>query len=184
MTCFAHLQHELTTFLFRAIIKPRKAVNLLDNTTIYEYILSRITEDLAPFGYKRSGKSTLFYRYSADGKVACGIQMQKSMCNCPDWYSFTFNLGCIALYNLNGYYKDKLTLEPLKLALQGFGLDSYRLGHICRGHDYWWEITDEILQDFSIEEYYDCFLHSDILKGARVLDEQAREKECVYSKSE
>ena len=155
----------------------------MDNTTIYEYILSRITEDLAPFGYTRSGKSTLFYRYSADGKVACGIQMQKSMCNCPDWYSFTFNLGCIALYNLNGYYKDKLTLETVKLALT-FQAGFERLGHLSRGHDYWWNITDEILSDFPTEEYYNRFLHPDIIKGAEYLNEQARKKESVYIKNE
>ena len=69
----------------------------MDMTSIYEYILSRIAEDLSQYGYKRSGKGSLFYRYSADKKVACAFEMQKSMFNLPDNYSFTFNLGCIAL---------------------------------------------------------------------------------------
>ena len=119
----------------------------MDMTSIYEYILSRIAEDLSPYGYKRSGKSSLFYRYSADKKVACAFEMQKSMFNLPDNYSFTFNLGCIALYNLNGYYKDKLTLETAKLALR-YDAGCMRLGHLSRGCDYWWNITDEILKDF------------------------------------
>ena len=155
----------------------------MDIDVIYEYILSRITEDLASYGYKRSGKSTLFYRYSADKKVGCAFEMQKSMFNSPDDYSFTFNLGCIALYNLNGYYKDKLTLETIKLALT-FQAGFQRLGHLSRGNDYWWNITDEILKDFSIEEYYNRFLHADIIKGAEYLDDQARKKESVYIKSE
>lgn len=153
----------------------------MDNTTIYEYILSRITEDLIPFGYKRSGKSALFYRYSTDKKVGCVFEMQKSMFNLPNNYSFTFNLGCIALYNINGYRKDKLTLETVKFALHPEL--SVRLGHLSKDCDYWWAITDEILQDYSIEEYYDRFLRHDIIKGANFLDEQAREKESVYSKA-
>ncbi len=154
----------------------------MGSTTIYEYILSRIAGDLAPFGYKRSGKSALFYRYSAYQKVGCVFEMQKSMFNLPNNYSFTFNLGCIALYNINGYRNDKLTLETVKFALHPEL--SVRLGHLSKGCDYWWTITDEILQDYSIEEYYDRFLHNDIIKGASFLDEQAREKEKIYSKSE
>ena len=152
----------------------------MDITVIYEYILSRIQEDLANYGYSRSGKSGLFYRYSADKKVGCAFEMQKSMFNLPDDYSFTFNLGCIALYNLNGYDKDKLTLKTVKLALT-FQAGFQRLGHLCRGNDYWWNITNEILSYFSIEEYYNRFLHADIIKGAEYLDEQARKKESVYT---
>ena len=153
----------------------------MDITAIYEYILSRIQEDLANYGYSRSGKSGLFYRYSADKKVGCAFEMQKSMFNLTDDYSFTFNLGCIALYNLNGYYKDKLTLETVKLALT-FQAGVQRLGHLSRGCDYWWNITDEILNNYSIEEYYNRFLQPDIIKGAEYLSEQARKKESVYTK--
>ena len=153
----------------------------MDINVIYEYILSRIAEDLASYGYKRSGKSTLFYRYSADKKVGCVFEMQKSMFNLPDNYSFTFNLGCIALYNINGYRKDRLTLETVKYALHPEL--SVRLGHLSRGNDYWWNITDEILSDFSIEEYYNRFLRSDIIKGAEYLDEQAEKKEVSISRT-
>ena len=157
----------------------------MDIADIYEYIFLRISEDLLPYGYKRSGKSGLFYRYSADKKVGCAIEMQKSMFNDTDNYSFTFNIGCIALYNLqlHGYCKDKLTLGSVRLAFTdqtGFT----RLGHLSRGNDYWWNITDEILSDFSIEEYYNRFLHSDIIKGAEYLDEQARKKGSIYIKDE
>ena len=152
----------------------------MDINVIYENILSRITEDLASYGYKRSGKGTLFYRYSADKKVGCAFEMQKSMFNSPDDYSFTFNLGCIALYNLNGYHKDKLTLEALKLSrlLQTGGK---RLGVLSRGSDYWWSINNKTLRKFKIEKYYNQFLQKDIIKGAEYLNEQAQIKERVYT---
>ena len=148
----------------------------MDMASIYEYVLSRIAQDLLVYGYKRSGKGTLFYKYSDDKKVACVFEMQKSMFNSSDDYSFTFNLGCIALYDLNGYFKDKLTLEAAKLALR-YDAGCMRLGHLCRGRDYWWNVTNEILNDYSPQEYYDRFLRPDIIKGAEYLNEQARKKE-------
>ena len=153
----------------------------MDITSIYEYILSRIAEDLLRYGYKRSGKSSLFYRYSADKKVGCAFEMQKSMFNSPDNYSFTFNLGCIALYNLNWYHKDNLTLETLKLSLL-IPSGGKRLGQLSRGYDYWWSIDQKTLKKCKIEKYYDQFLQPDIVKGAEYLNEQASKKESVYNK--
>lgn len=152
----------------------------MDMASIYETVLSGIAEDLLPYGFKRSGKGALFYRYSADRRVACGIEMQKSMFNSPESCSFTFNVGCIDIYGLSDYYGEKLTLGPLRLALKSLYGGGVRLGHLCRGYDYWWEITDEMMSDLSAEEYYAQFLHADILKCARYLDEQARKKERRY----
>ena len=153
----------------------------MNNIEIYDYILSRVQAELLVFGYSRSGKSGLFYRYSADKKVGCVIEMQKSAFNYPGSYSFTFNLGCIALYNLRGYNKEKLTLSTLKLALT-FQAGVERIGILCRGTDYWWDITDEIMKEYSLEEYYDRFIQDDIKKCAAHLDELAAKKEEVYSK--
>ncbi len=150
--------------------------------SVCEYILSRISEDLLSFGYKRSGKGKLFYRYSADRKIACGIEMQKKMFNSPEGYyfSFTFNISCIALYEVPDFYREKLTLAQLKSALEDLGYFSERLGHVCKGSDYWWEITDETLRYTTLEEYYNRFLHDDIIKCAHDLDEQAIKKEKKY----
>ncbi len=90
----------------------------MDSKAVYDHVLSRVEEDLKHYGYKRSGKGRLFYRYSADGKVGCVFEMQKSAYNTTDSQSFTFNVGCVALYELSGYYKAKLTAEPLKLMLK------------------------------------------------------------------
>ena len=154
----------------------------MNSTDVYDYILSRVNEDLISYGYKRSGKGKLFYRYSADRKIACGIDMQKKIFNSPEGYyfSFTFDISCIALYELPDFYGEKLTLGQLKLALEDTGFFSERLGFMCRGGDYWWEITDETLRYTTIEEYYNCFLHDDIIKCARYLDEQAHKKESKY----
>ena len=155
----------------------------MDNNEIYQYILSKVQSDLSEYGYSRSGNSMLFYRYSADKKIACCIEMQKSMFNYLGSYSFTFNLLCVALYELNGYSKDRLTISIIKKCFPNPYVTK-RIGMVCYKQDYWWNITDEILSDFSIEEYYNRFLHSDIIKGAEYLDEQARKKESIYIKDD
>lgn len=89
----------------------------MDSAVIYEAFLSKVQADLLNYGYTRSGKSTLFYRYSADKKVGCCIEMQKSMFNLPDDYSFTFNFLCVGSYELNGYHDRRLTVSALKACL-------------------------------------------------------------------
>ena len=150
----------------------------MDSKAVYDHVLSRVEEDLKHYGYKRSGKGRLFYRYSAYGKVGCVFEMQRSAYNTTDSQSFTFNVGCVALYELSGYYKAKLTAEPLKLILKSPSAE--RLGGISRGYDYWWEFSDKILESFPIEEYYDRFLHADIIKCAGYLDDLSRKKERIY----
>ena len=152
----------------------------MDSTVIYEYLLSRIQEDLANYGYSRSGKSGLFYRYSADKKVGCVIEMQKSMLNSPESYSFTFNLLCVGLYDLDDYFNDRLTISAIRTCLQNPFITE-RIGVLCRGRDYWWEITDDILSEHSMQAYYDRFILDDIQKSAVYLDEQAGKKESVYT---
>ena len=152
----------------------------MDSTVIYEYLLSRIQEDLANYGYSRSGKSGLFYRYSADKKVGCVIEMQKSMLNSPESYSFTFNLLCVGLYDLDDYFNDRLTISAIRTCLQNPFITE-RIGILCRGRDYWWEITDDILSEHSMQAYYDRFILDDIQKSAVYLDEQAEKKESVYT---
>ncbi len=151
----------------------------MEHTEIYEYILSRTEADLAAFGYKRSGKGSLFYRYSADKTVACGIEMQKSMYNYPGSYSFTFNLTCVGLCDLPGYEKKTLTLAQLKLRLRGFHAE--RIGMLFRGRDYWWNVTEETLRDCSLAEYYDKCIREDIEKSAALLLERAGKKEAACS---
>ncbi len=154
----------------------------MDSKEVYDHVLSRVEEDLKHYGYKRSGKGRLFYRYSADGKVGCAFEMQRSAYNTTDSQSFTFNIVCVALYELSGYNKTKLTAEPIKLMLKSTSAE--RLGGISRGYDYWWEFSGKILESFPIEDYYDRFLHADIVKCADYLDELSRKKERVYLRDE
>ena len=152
----------------------------MDSSVIYEYLLSRIQEDLANYGYSRSGKSGLFYRYSADKKVGCVIEMQKSMLNSPESYSFTFNLLCVGLYDLDDYFNDRLTISAIRTCLQNPFITE-RIGVLCRGRDYWWEITDDVLNEYNLKEFYDNFIQNDIRKSILYLDELAIKKSKKYS---
>ncbi len=151
----------------------------MDCTMVYEYILLRINDELTPFGYSRSGKSTLFYHYSADKKVACCIELQKSIFNSPERYSFTFNLLCVGIYDLDGYFNDKLTISAVKKCFQNPFITE-RIGILCRGKDYWWEITDDILKEYTVEKYYNRFIHNDIEKAIYHLRELSEKKEQHY----
>lgn len=107
--------------------------------------------------------------------------MQKSINNCTDYYRFTFNIGCICLYDLPGKTADILTLKTLKCAFCD-EIGGLRMGQLCKQGDYWWEITDQTLNKLSLEEYYNRFLHADIVKCAKYLDKQAHKKEGIVAK--
>lgn len=151
----------------------------MENEVIYETLLSKVQAELEPFGFKRSGKSTLFYRYSHDKKIACGLQMQKSMFNGPEELSFTFNYVCICTKDLRGYSKEHMTLKTVKAGLGDFRIFE-RIGSLCRGRDHWWRITEEILIQYSLEDYYRRFIQRDILKTAQHLDIAAEIKAKLY----
>ena len=151
----------------------------MEHTEIYDYFLSRVQADLSKYGYSRSGKGTLFYRYSADKKVACAIEMQKSAFNYPGSTSFTFNLLCVGIFELSGYSNGRLTVPAIRACLQNAFI-AKRIGSLCRGRDYWWKITDEILNMYRLEEYYDRFIQIDIKKSAEYLDELAMKKGHIY----
>ncbi len=151
----------------------------MPNSLFYEYMLSRITDQLADFGYSRSGKSALFYRYSADKTVASAIEMQRSIFNSEDSFSFTFNLLCIGLYDLEGFFNDKLTLSAIKGSLKSPFL-AERIGIICRGSDYWWTVDEEYIKKYTPEKYYDIFIREDIEKAAKHLDDLFEKKKQKY----
>ena len=152
----------------------------MENEVIYEALLSKVQAELEPFGFKRSGKSTLFYRYSHDKKIACGLQMQKSMFNGPEGLSFTFNLLCICVKELKNYSKEHMTIAAIKAGFGDFRVFE-RIGSLCRGRDHWWNVTDEILSQYSLEDYYTRFIQKDILKTAQHLDIATEIKVKIYS---
>lgn len=154
----------------------------MDSAVIYESVLSNVQADLLEYGYARSGKSTLFYRYSADKKVGCCIEMQKSMFNCSDSYSFTFNFLCVGTHELDGFQDRRLTVSALKACFYDPYI-SERIGIICRGRDYWWEITDDVLENCDLKEYYDRFVKNDIKTCAAYLDDLAEKKQLIYTQN-
>lgn len=57
---------------------------------------------------------------------------------------------------------------------------SERIGVLCGGGDYWWDITDEILDYFSLEAYYDNFMQLDIKKVPIIWTDLLSKKEQSY----
>ena len=55
-----------------------------------------------------------------------------------------------------------------------------RIGAVCRGRDYWWRITSDILKNCDPEEYYDRCIKNDIKACAIYLDELAEKKQMKY----
>ena len=106
----------------------------MDSAVIYESVLSNVQADLLKYGYARSGKSALFYRYSADKKVGCCIEMQKSMFNFPDNYSFSGFSNSDVLGSAKGWAGAFLYNPKAKEALDKFYAreDTLSLG-ICNG---------------------------------------------------
>lgn len=107
--------------------------------------------------------------------------MQKSLYNSPENYSFTFNLLCVGIYNLNDYFNDKLTLSTIRPYLKDYFL-SERIGNLCRGRDYWWNISEDFLHltEQGLEQYYNNSIQNDIIKSAVYLDELAAKKAKKY----
>ena len=132
----------------------------------YEYVLSHMQKRLEQEGYKRSGKSGVFYRYHADRRVACILGMQKSMDNFSGISAFTFNVGCITIDEIIDAYSEfwewKLNLSVLKQALRSSL--SERIGFICRGYDAWYDVSELELCGTSIEDYYSGIIEPDIEK--------------------
>lgn len=152
----------------------------MEQGEIYEYFLTRVEEDLSPLGYRRSGKGMLFYRYCADKQVACGIEMQKSGFNYPGSYSFTFNLVCVSVHCFSPQPKT-LTLKHLKSSF--CYPHNERIGSVCRGRDHWWKITEEYLAEYGLNGYYERLIQADILKSGAYLNEKAKSKESLVSRT-
>lgn len=155
---------------------------MADPASLYETVLTCAAGTLASHGFVRSGKSALFYHYSAGKKIACAIEMQKSMFNYPGSYSFTFNAACMGLSDFSGH-NGSLTVSLIRTFLHqpnGSHHSWERLGMICRGCDYWWTISDELLTQYSLTEYYDRFLRADIEKAIAWLDAAAARKAAFY----
>ena len=144
----------------------------MDSTEIYGYILSRVEADLSPCGYSRSGKGALFYRFTADKRVGCAVELQRSLFNSPESYSFTFNLLCVGLRDPDDYYGEKLTVSALRACMKNPYV-AERIGPLCR-------ITEEFVAEYGLKGYYDRFIQGDMKKCAAYLDGLAAGKEKRY----
>ena len=81
---------------------------------------------------------------------------------------------------MDDYFNDRLTISAIRTCLQNPFITE-RIGVLCRGRDYWWEITDDVLNEYNLKEFYDNFIQNDIRKSILYLDELAIKKSKKYS---
>jgi len=157
----------------------------LTTAQIYEYVLSRVQEQLEKDGYKRSGKGTVFYRYHTDKRLACVVGMQKSFDNGPESLFFTFNLDCVTVDEIMEadptFFGPALNLTVLKTYLRS--ILSERIGHVCRGGDAWYEVSEYSLMGRKLSQYYDDTIGPDIDMVIKHLNDLVKNKSLRYNET-
>lgn len=118
----------------------------------FEKVMTAIGEALAVFDYRRSGN--LFYRYYEGKKIACAIEVQRSMWNSAESCSFTMNVACITVNDLQIFPRDRLTVKDIRKAFYIPKL-CQRAGVICYGYDAWYELSlkNQMGTDAYIQQY-------------------------------
>ena len=130
---------------------------------IAESILIEIQEKLIPEGYKRSGKSGVFYRYNSDKSAACVIGMKKHSLNFEDDFSFTMKFGYVTADDIEEFYGEKLNLKILNEYLRS----------ICSAETEWYHISEYTLMGRSIKEYYFDNIHKEIESLVSILNKES-----------
>lgn len=90
--------------------------------TIKEYyakILELSALLIEKHGYKRSGKSGIFYKYNSNKSKGSLIGFRKSLDNTPDFYAFHIAFGNVGIDDLCGFgtCRNKVSLQDLKSML-------------------------------------------------------------------
>ena len=97
--------------------------------------------------------------------------------------NFTFNVGCVTIDEImdvdSTFWGLSLNLTILKEYLRS-GL-SERIGHICRGHDVWYELSEYSLMGRELPQYYDDTIRPDIEKVMVYLNELCHKKQIRYA---
>lgn len=78
---------------------------------MFDFLVEKIENMLISEGFKRSGKSLLFYRYNEDKTRASAINIQKSRDNTSDCISFSFNHVTVSAKDPAS---DTVTLEAIR----------------------------------------------------------------------
>lgn len=98
----------------------------------------------------------------------------------PEETASLFNLVCVSVHCFSPQPKT-LTLKHLKSSF--CYPHNERIGSVCRGRDHWWKITEEYLAEYGLNGYYERFIQADILKSGAYLNEKAKSKESLVSRT-
>lgn len=94
----------------------------------YDSIVNLTEQYLEQYGFKRSGTTSVFYRYNDDKTKGWIIGFRKSLANASDWCRFVIKFGCLGTKDLSGYgiSHDRVRLKELKLYfMDGYSMCDY-----------------------------------------------------------
>ena len=104
----------------------------MENTmTIKEYYdeIVKLTEEyLEQYEFKRSGTTSVFYRYNDNKTKGWIIGFRKSLDNTSDWCRFVTKFGCLETKDLASYgiSHDRVRLKELKMYfMDGYSMCDY-----------------------------------------------------------
>lgn len=131
-------------------MEPFTVENIVtEQMTVKEYY-SALVELSAQFiekhGFKRSGRSGIFYKYNADKSRGYLIGFRKSLENTPDFCVFRILFGIVSIDELHelGVHRDKINLQDLKnVLMNGYSMESY-------GH----RVDDFVVENDNVNDYF------------------------------
>ncbi len=129
----------------------KKAENeFSEGMTIKEYyaeIIELSSQFMAMHGFKRSGRSEIFYKYNADKSKGFIISFRKSLDNSPEFCKFFIKFGSLSIDELyrTGSCRDKIRFEDLKATIMHNGYSACDSCHV---------LDPFIIEIQSVNDYY------------------------------
>ena len=101
---------------------------MTDVYLFFDTVIDMSAVYLSEYGYKRSGKSSAFYKISADRKKGRMIMFKRSLLNVPDRIEFCIKCTTASSSDY-GYDFDIVTVSDMKkrLSYSGLAFDIYRI---------------------------------------------------------
>ena len=121
----------------------------LEEVTIKEYyakIVELSAQLIEKHGYKKSGKSAIFYKYNSDKSKGYLIGFRKSLDNTPDFCAFNILFGSVGIDELHGFgaCRSKVSLQDLKSMLMN-GYSTLDYSH---------KLDDIIVKNENVNNYF------------------------------
>ena len=154
------------TFRFAPLLRPPMPATAETQTLAAIFFMTRefqkefddiVKRTVAPFfkglGFKKNGNG--FNRTTND--IIQAVNIQKSQWNHADNVSFTFNIGFFS----GDIYKDSWDKDIPKFIREYDCPLHFRLGHVTKQTDYWYELNEKVTADDlgnEIKDHLDNFL--------------------------